>query len=57
MVGALQTPMTWFALAVLFVAILSGAPASLVGFGIGSLLTPLRNDQEATTIVQLNKGP
>ena len=33
--------MTWFTLAVLFVAILSGATASLVGFGIGSLLTPL----------------
>jgi uncharacterized protein len=33
--------MIWFATAVLLVAILSGATASLVGFGIGSLLTPL----------------
>ena len=31
----------WFAAAVLLVAILSGATASVVGFGIGSLLTPL----------------
>ncbi len=33
--------MTWFMLAVLAVAVLSGTTASVVGFGIGSLLTPL----------------
>lgn len=33
--------MTWFDAAILAVAILSGATASVVGFGIGSLLTPL----------------
>ena len=33
--------MTWFDVAILIVAILSGATASVVGFGIGSLLTPL----------------
>ena len=33
--------MTWFLLAVALVAVLSGAAASVVGFGIGSLLTPL----------------
>ncbi|MGZ8456134.1 MAG: TSUP family transporter [Gemmatirosa sp.] len=33
--------MPWFALALLVVAVLSGATASIVGFGIGSLLTPL----------------
>jgi hypothetical protein len=33
--------MIWFGAAVLLVAILSGATASVVGFGIGSLLTPL----------------
>jgi len=33
--------MTWFLLALFGVAILSGATASVVGFGIGSLLTPL----------------
>jgi uncharacterized membrane protein YfcA len=33
--------MTWFDAAVLVVAIISGATASVVGFGIGSLLTPL----------------
>ena len=32
---------SWFELALLAVAVLSGATASLVGFGIGSLLTPL----------------
>ena len=31
----------WFDLAVLVVAVLSGATASIVGFGIGSMLTPL----------------
>ena len=31
----------WFLCAVLAVAVLSGATASLVGFGIGSMLTPL----------------
>lgn len=31
----------WFSLVLLLVAILSGATASVVGFGIGSLLTPL----------------
>lgn len=33
--------MTWFDAAVLVVAVFSGATASVVGFGIGSLLTPL----------------
>jgi uncharacterized membrane protein YfcA len=33
--------MTWFAAAVFLVAIVAGATASVVGFGIGSLLTPL----------------
>ena len=33
--------MSWFLAAVFIVAILSGATASVVGFGIGSLLTPL----------------
>jgi hypothetical protein len=33
--------MIWFASAVFLVAVLSGATASVVGFGIGSLLTPL----------------
>jgi uncharacterized protein len=33
--------MLWYPLAVLLVAVLSGAAASVVGFGIGSLLTPL----------------
>ncbi len=31
----------WFLAAVAFVAVLSGATAAVVGFGIGSLLTPL----------------
>lgn len=33
--------MTWFLLALFAVAVLSGATASVVGFGIGSLLTPI----------------
>jgi hypothetical protein len=33
--------LSWFLAAVLAVAVLSGATASVVGFGIGSLLTPL----------------
>ena len=33
--------MIWFSFALLLVAIASGATASVVGFGIGSLLTPL----------------
>ena len=33
--------MSWFLVAVAAVAVLSGATASVVGFGIGSLLTPL----------------
>jgi uncharacterized protein len=33
--------MTWFYLAIFLVAIFSGATATVVGFGIGSLLTPL----------------
>jgi uncharacterized membrane protein YfcA len=33
--------MTWFYLAILLAAIFSGATATVVGFGIGSLLTPL----------------
>jgi uncharacterized membrane protein YfcA len=32
---------TWFLALLFLVAILSGATASVVGFGIGSLLTPL----------------
>jgi len=31
----------WFAFLVLFISLVSGATASIVGFGIGSLLTPL----------------
>ncbi len=34
-------PVTWFDLAILLVAAFSGATATVVGFGIGSLLTPL----------------
>ena len=37
----LANHMSWFSFAVLLVAILAGATASVVGFGIGSLLTPL----------------
>lgn len=33
--------MTWFDFAIFIVAIVAGATASVVGFGIGSLLTPL----------------
>jgi hypothetical protein len=33
--------MTWFASAVFLVALFSGATAAVVGFGIGSMLTPL----------------
>jgi uncharacterized membrane protein YfcA len=33
--------MLWFGLAVFVVAVFSGATASVVGFGIGSMLTPL----------------
>ena len=33
--------MIWFSLLILVVAVLSGATASVVGFGIGSMLTPL----------------
>lgn len=33
--------MAWFLLAILLVGVLSGATASVVGFGIGSLMTPL----------------
>jgi hypothetical protein len=33
--------MTWFALVIFLAAILSGATATVVGFGIGSMLTPL----------------
>ena len=33
--------MSWFLVALLLVAVLSGATAAVVGFGIGSLLTPL----------------
>jgi uncharacterized protein len=32
---------TWFSLAILAVAVFSGATATMVGFGIGSMLTPL----------------
>ena len=39
-----------FSLAVLVVAVLSGATASLVGFGIGSLLTPLIGARVGTNV-------
>jgi uncharacterized membrane protein YfcA len=42
--------MTWFAVGLLLVAILSGATASVVGFGIGSLLTPLFAARYGTTL-------
>lgn len=37
--------MIWFAVALFIVAVLSGATATVVGFGIGSLLTPLLASQ------------
>src|SRR5262249_19555660 len=43
-------PMTWFALVLLLVAIFAGATASVVGFGIGSLLTPLLATQVGTKL-------
>lgn len=42
--------MTWFAVGLLLAAILSGATASVVGFGIGSLLTPLFAARYGTTL-------
>jgi uncharacterized membrane protein YfcA len=40
----------WFSLLLLIVAILSGATASVVGFGIGSLLTPLLAARYGTSV-------
>lgn len=40
----------WFSLVLLLVAILSGATASVVGFGIGSLLTPLLAARFGTSV-------
>jgi uncharacterized membrane protein YfcA len=42
--------MIWFAVVLLLVAILSGATASVVGFGIGSLLTPLLAARYGTSV-------
>ena len=38
---ASPAPVIWFAAALLLVAVLAGATATVAGFGIGSLLTPL----------------
>jgi hypothetical protein len=40
----------WFSLAILLIAILSGSTATIVGFGIGSLLTPLLSVRFGTAI-------
>lgn len=42
--------MSWFPVAVLIVAIAASATASVVGFGIGSLLTPLLAVRYGTTV-------
>jgi uncharacterized membrane protein YfcA len=42
--------MTWFYLAIFLVAIFSGATATVVGFGIGSLLTPLLSIRYGTSV-------
>jgi uncharacterized membrane protein YfcA len=42
--------MTWFYLAILLVGLFSGATASVVGFGIGSLLTPLLAVRYGTSV-------
>ena len=42
--------MLWFSFAILLVAILAGATASVVGFGIGSLLTPLLAARYGTSV-------
>jgi uncharacterized membrane protein YfcA len=42
--------MTWFEAALFAIAILSGATASVVGFGIGSLLTPLLASRLGTSV-------
>jgi uncharacterized membrane protein YfcA len=42
--------MTWLAFALFPIALLSGATASVVGFGIGSLLTPLIASRVGTDI-------
>ena len=42
--------MIWFALALVAVAVLSGATASVAGFGIGSLLTPLLAAEVGTSV-------
>jgi uncharacterized protein len=41
---------TWFYIALLLVAVFSGATATVVGFGIGSLLTPLLAAEAGTGI-------
>ena len=42
--------MSWYPVALLLVAVVSGATASVVGFGIGSLLTPLLAARFGTSI-------
>lgn len=42
--------MPWFSFAVLLIAIFAGATASVVGFGIGSLLTPLLVARYGTSV-------
>jgi uncharacterized membrane protein YfcA len=42
--------MSWFLLVLLLASVLSGATASVVGFGIGSLLTPLLATQFDTSV-------
>ena len=42
--------MTWFFLAIFLAAVFSGASAAVVGFGIGSLLTPLLATRFGTSI-------
>jgi len=42
--------MSWFFLVLLLVAIVAGATASVVGFGIGSLLTPLLATRYGTSV-------
>ena len=42
--------MTWFFAVLFLIAILSGATASVVGFGIGSLLTPLLATRFGTSL-------
>jgi uncharacterized membrane protein YfcA len=42
--------MTWFSLAIFLAAVLSGATATVVGFGIGSILTPLLAARFGTSV-------